>query len=111
MKKTAGDSRHATLFIKKGKNIQQDIGCKVVIQAVYQALNSLDYSWQLIDGVSVSVWYPSLRLPTQEEIIHHQKRNYEITTGGYFKMKTVIAMKIWYQMFNLTMIVILSRHY
>ena len=29
----------------------------------------------------------------------------------YFKMKTVIAMKIWYQMFNLTMIVILSRHY
>ena len=29
MKKTAGDSRHATLFIKKGKNIQQGLGYRM----------------------------------------------------------------------------------
>ena len=41
------------------------------MQLVYQDLNPLDYSWHLIGGVYVPVWYSSLRLPTQEKIRIH----------------------------------------
>ena len=44
---------------------------------VYQAVNPLDYCWQLIDGAHVLVCYDSLQLPAQEEIRIHQETNCE----------------------------------
>ena len=55
------------------------------MQPVYQALNPIDYDWQLIDSVYVPVWYNSLQLQTQEEIRIRQKTNYDIPTGTYFE--------------------------
>ena len=55
------------------------------MQQVYQALNPLEYSWELIDGVHVPAWYNSLQLPTQEEISEHQEKNYENPTANNFE--------------------------
>ena len=72
------------------------VGCSVssCMQPVYQTLNTLDYGWQLIDGVHVPVWYTSLQLPTQEEISHHQETNYENLARNYFENEKLIAMMI-----------------
>ena len=48
------------------------------MQPACQGLNPLNYGWQLIGGVHVTVWYNSLQLPTQEEIKIHHKGNCEI---------------------------------
>ena len=108
MKKTPGNPRYAMLFVKKGKNekfkntkylplnqhlLNKKILCASFVensmsscmQQVYQALNPLEYSWELIDGVHVPAWYNSLQLPTQEEISQHQEKNYENPTANNFE--------------------------
>ena len=78
------------------------------MQPACQGLSPLNYGWQLIGGVHVTVWYNSLQLPTQEEIKIHHKGNCEIELVIILKTEKVM---IGYQMSNLTMIVILSRYY
>ena len=50
------------------------------VPPVNEALNPLEYGWQLIEGVHVSVWYNFLQLQTQEEIRHHQETIYKNPT-------------------------------
>ena len=106
--KNLGDFHYAMLFIKMGKNEifnnikspppdQHSLNMKILrasfvgytmsscMQPIYQALDLLEYGWQLLDGVHFPVQYSSLQLPTQDEISHHQETNYENPTGDYFE--------------------------